>query len=222
MHTRLNLIPIMCLLVTTGGFSSIDASADDTPMLHPLEQYCVEFEMAGLMAGDWTECSRDYGYERYELQNTVISFGGISQTDSKRVVYIGPNIYTIPENGPATVVTNTMFDQTAAMLEDGDPMEQSSSLLSSLGFTPTGATMEIVGLTCNVATGQMGTMCMTDDGLTLYFETMGQTRTAVSVDLESGGDDANYAIPDDVQQAPSMDDLQNLFQGLGGPPQNRR
>ncbi|MGI9236246.1 MAG: hypothetical protein ACR2QZ_02560 [Woeseiaceae bacterium] len=199
-------------------FTANNVLADDnpdTPRLHPLEQYCVTFDLAGMMSGTWTECARDYAFERVELQNMVIQMGPITQTDNKRVVYVGPQIYTIPENGNAMVADNPMFDSTVAALEDSDPMTLSSNMLGSMGFTPNGETMEFLGYSCNVAAGQMGTICMTDNGLTLYMNTMGQTRTATSIDLDSGGNDEYYSIPENPQQAPDLSDLGNLLQGLG-------
>ena len=94
-------------------------------------------------------------------------------------------------------------------------MTLSANMLGSMGFTPNGETMEILGYPCNVAAGPMGTICMTEDGLTLYMNTMGQTRTATDIDLDSGGSDENYAVPANPQQAPDLSDLGNLLQGLG-------
>lgn len=218
--TEFNFRKSIFICTIIGLLSTFSAVADDnpdTPRLHPLEKFCVTSTLTGMMTGTWTECARDYAYERYELQNTTVSFGPISQSENKRVLYVGPQIYTINlDNGSSTVAVNPMFDGTVAALQNSDPMQMSTDMLGSMGFTPNGQTMDIVGYTCNVAAGPMGSICMTDDGLVLNMDTMGQVRTATSVDLDSGGIDANYVVPDNAQQAPDMSDITDMMQGLPG------
>jgi hypothetical protein len=38
----------------------------DTPMLHPVEAVCIDYEQSGQMqSGTSTRCHRDFGYEQY-------------------------------------------------------------------------------------------------------------------------------------------------------------
>lgn len=210
---RLGAVSILGIFLTALSWAADNPA---TPRLHPLEKFCVTSKMEGIMQGTWTECSRDYAYERYELQETEIKFGPISQKDSQHVIYLGNKIYTIRANGQKTVADNPMFAATVSALEDSDPMALADKMLANLGYAKNGQTMTILDLTCDVAAGPLGSICMTENGITLYLETMGNTRTATRVDLESGGDDANYEAPADAQQAPSLDDITKMMQGLSG------
>ena len=189
------------------------------PKLHPLESYCLTFVLEGMLQGTWEECSKDYGYSRYEVQNTEIKMGGFSQKDEKRVVYEEDYVYTIMPDGTATRVKNPMFASTVEAMKARDPKDIQLAFVRGLGFELTADTMDVAGHRCRVATGPMGSMCITEDALVLHMDTMGQVRRATQVRIGESGDPANYAVPANVTEGPSMENLQDMLEGLGAPPE---
>lgn len=196
---------------------------DDTPMLSLIEAVCVDYEMSGdMQTGTTTRCHRDYGYEQYEIQNITIGFGGFSQTQNQHNITIGNTIYVIDlSTNTGTQTVNPMYDELVAAMQDSDPSEMNDTFMNAMGFTPTGATRTIADTTCNVySSGMMGTMCMTEDGLLLEQEVMGNTMTATNVSIGEGGSDANYTLYQnvpitqgpDLSNMPSLQDLMNQGQ----------
>ncbi len=218
MNQPLNCIRSFAVFAVAGGLISAPgalAAKNYEQELHPLEHYCISYVLKGVMQGSWEECSRYHGHERYEIQKTVVKMGPFSQEDNKRVVYIADKIYNIPEQGQATVADNPMYEDTVRTMKDTDPMALSQQMLESMNVRPTGEKREILNRECKVASGQGITICMTDNGLVLYMNAMGQERTAVDINLDSGGNDANYAVPDDVQKAPDLSSIEEMMKGLG-------
>ena len=202
--------------------ASAAAIADDNPMLHPIEAVCIEYTMQGQMQnGTTTRCHREYGYEAYEIQNITIGFGGFSQSQNQHVITIGDTIYAIDlSTNTGTQTTNPFYAQLVASLDGQDPQDVGAAFIAAMGFTPSGTTKTIANTECEVYTSQMmGTTCLTEDGLMLEQEMMGNTQVATSVSIGDGGDDGNYTLYTQVPitQGPDLSNMPN-FQDPMNPP----
>ncbi|MEO0816258.1 MAG: hypothetical protein AAFX86_03020 [Pseudomonadota bacterium] len=199
------------------GLLVLPATADPaTPKLHPVEAACIDYEMTGqMMNGTTTRCHRDYGYEIYEIENSTIGFGGFGQSQEMHRVTIGDTIYAIDlTTNSGTETTNPMYAQMVDAIEENGSEDISDAFLSAMGYSATGQTKTIAGVSCTVYASQMiGSACLTDDGLALEQNVMGNVMTAVSVSYEAG-EDANYrrhetatitAGPDLSNGIPGMD-----------------
>ncbi len=188
---------------------------DATPKLHPVEAVCITYEMTGqMMNGGSTRCHRDFAYEQYEIQNTTVGFAGMTQSQNQHTITIGDTIYAINlATNTGTQTQNPMYAGLVAALEDKTPEEMSAAFLDAMGFTATTVTKTIADLLCTVYTSmQMGSACLTEDGLMLEQEFMGNVTTATSVSIGDGGDDANYTLYQNVPITEGPD----LSNGLGG------
>ena len=210
------LIPFLigALAAACGG----DAANDDTPMLHPVEKACVEYELSGaLQNGTMTRCQRDYAYEQYEIQNVTMGIGPFQQTQQQHNITIGDTIYAIDlQKNTATKTKNPVYEGLVGALADSSPEEMSAAFLAAMGFNPTGEEKTIAGHACAVyASGMIGTACLTPGGLMLEQSFMGNTTRATSVTLDSGGDPANYTKYEGMQvtEGPDLSNLQDLMQG---------
>lgn len=189
---------------------------DKTPRLHPTEKACISYETSGpMMSGTTTRCHRDYAFEQYEIQNTVIGIAGMTQQQNQHTITIGEWIYAINlQTNTGTKTANPMYAGLVSALEGSSPEQMSATFMSAMGMTATGESKAVAGTSCNVYTSaQMGSVCMTEGGLMLEQEFMGTTQIAVSVSIGDGGDDANYTL---YQTVPISDgpDLSNGIQGL--------
>ena len=207
----------VCVFIALVSAPSAMVIADDsTPILHPVEAVCIDYEVSGQMQqGTSTLCHRDFAYEQFEIRETSIGFGGFSQTQNMHNITIGDTIYAIDlSTNTGTQTTNPMYDGLVAALQDTDPDDMAAAFIAAMGFTATGATKTIAGATCDVySSAMMGTMCLMDNGLLLEQSVMGNTQTAVSVSIGDGGDDANYTLYQTVPitQGPDLSNLQNLM-----------
>lgn len=186
----------------------------DTPMLHPVEAVCIDYEQSGQMqSGTSTRCHRDFGYEQYEISELTIGMSGFSQTQSTFTVTIGDTIYAIDTDAnTATQTVNPMYQGLVDAVDQSGSDAVSDAFLSAMGMTPTGQTNTVVGLTCNVySSSMMGTACLTDDGLMLEQSVMGTQIIATAVTYDQGVAE-NYRRHETatITQGP---DLSN---GLGG------
>ena len=186
----------------------------DTPMLHPVEAVCIDYEQSGQMqSGTSTRCHRDFGYEQYEISELTIGLGAFSQSQSTFTVTIGDTIYAIDTDAnTATQTVNPMYQGLANAVDQSGSDTVSDAFLNAMGLTPTGQTQTVVGLTCNVySSSMMGTACLTDDGLMLAQNVMGNQVTATAVTYDEGVSE-NYRRHESatITQGP---DLSN---GLGG------
>ena len=197
---------------------------DGTPRLHPVEKACIEYELSGQMqSGTTVRCHRDYAYEQYEIQDITAGMMGITQETNQHVITIGDTIYSINlDTNTGTKTKNPMYEGLVSSLEDSSPEEMSATFLSAMGFTPTGDTMTILDETCQVYnSSMMGNACLTEDGLMLEQNFMGNVTRAVSVDRSTGGDDANYTLYENVTitDGPDLSNmpggLQDLLGGMG-------
>ncbi len=186
----------------------------DTPMLHPVEAVCIDYDQSGQMqSGTSTRCHRDFGYEQYEISELTIGMSGFSQTQSTFTVTIGDTIYAIDTDAnTATQTVNPMYQGLVDAVDQSGSDAVSDAFLSAMGMTPTGQTNTVVGLTCNVySSSMMGTACLTDDGLMLEQSVMGTQIIATAVTYDQGVAE-NYRRHETatITQGP---DLSN---GLGG------
>lgn len=210
------------LLVLAVPGASVVAN-DDTPMLHPVEAVCIDYELSGQMQqGTTTRCHRDYAYEQYEIQNLTVGFGGFTQSQNQHNITIGDTIYAINlSTNTGTKTTNPMYDQIVSAMQGSDPADVGNAFIAAMGFTATGATKTIADTTCDVYdSAMMGTACLTDDGIMLEQSIMGSTMVATNVSIGDGGSDANYALYQnvaitegpDLSSMPSLQDLMNQGQ----------
>jgi len=204
------------LVLTLGTTLAIPAALanPDTPMLHPVEAVCIDYEQSGQMqSGTSTKCHRDFGYEQYEISELTIGMSGFSQSQSTFTVTIGDTIYAIDtDSNTATQTVNPMYQGLVDAIDQSGSDAVSDAFLSAMGMTPTGQTNTVVGLTCNVySSGMMGTACLTDDGLMLEQNVMGTQVIATAVTYDEGIAE-NYRRHESatITQGP---DLSN---GLGG------
>ncbi len=186
----------------------------DTPQLHPVEAVCIDYEQSGQMqSGTSTRCHRDYGYEQYEISELTIGMAGFSQSQSTFTVTIGETIYAIDEaSNTATQTVNPMYQGLADAVDQSGSDTVSDAFLTAMGMSSTGQTKTVLGLTCNVyASSMMGTACLTDDGLMLEQNVMGNQVIATAVSYDEGISE-NYRRHESaaITQGP---DLSN---GLGG------
>ena len=186
----------------------------DTPMLHPVEAVCIDYEQSGQMqSGTSTRCHRDFGYEQYEISELTIGMSGFSQTQSTFTVTIGDTIYAIDTDAnTATQTVNPMYQGLVDAVDQSGSDAVSDAFLSAMGMTPTGQTNTVVGLTCNVySSSMMGTACLTDDGLMLEQSVMGTQIIATAVTYDQGVAE-NYRRHETatITQGP------DLTNGLGG------
>ncbi len=195
---------------------SQQSATAETPMLHPVEKVCIDYQMTGqMMSGTTTRCHRDYGYEQYEIQNITVGVAGFTQTQSQHTITIGPDIYAVnTSTNTATKTTNPFYDAIVNSVQGSDPEAVLQSFLSVMGYTSTGSSKTIAGSQCTVYNSQQtGSACFTDDGLILEQNLMGMGgMIATSVDQASGGDNDNYTLYQNMTIAEGPD----LSQGLSG------
>jgi len=187
----------------------------DTPMLHPVEAVCIDYEQSGQMqSGTSTKCHRDFGYEQYEISELTIGMAGFSQSQSTFTVTIGDTIYAIDvDANTATQTVNPMYQGLADAVDQSGSAAVSDAFLTAMGMTPTGQMKTILGLSCNVyASGMMGTACLTEDGLMLEQSVMGTEVIATAVTYDEGISE-NYRRHETatITQGP---DLSNGIAGL--------
>ena len=115
-------------LSVLAAFSARSSADDSTPILHPVEAACIEYEMSGQMQqGTSTRCHRDFAYEQYEIQNISIGFGGFSQSQNKHNINIGNTIYSIDlDTNTGTQTINPMYDGIVSAMQDTDPADMAS------------------------------------------------------------------------------------------------
>ena len=208
-------------IVTLSSISTI--LADETPKLHPLEAACIDYEMTGqMMNGTTTRCHRNYAYEQYEIQDAKVGFGNFTQSQKQHNITIGDTIYAIDlSSNKGTKTKNPMYDSIASSLENQSAEEMGAAFVSAMGFTPTDAEKTIADTVCKVYNAQqMGTVCLTDDGLMLEQSFMGNITTATNVVVGDGGADANYTLYQNVTITDGPDlsngfNLQDLMNQAG-------
>lgn len=206
-------VSILTVLACT---SSTTLLADDaTPILHPVEAACIDYELSGQMQnGTIRRCHRNFAYESFEIQDMTVGFGGFSQSQQQHTITIGSTIYAINlTTNTGTQTTNPMYDQVAAAMQNTDPDDMADAFITAMGFTATGATKTVADTTCNIYnSNMMGTACLTDNGLMLEQSIMGNTQTAVSVSIGDGGSDEDYTLYQTVtiSQGPDLSDMPSL------------
>ena len=174
-----------------------NGQADDNEMevtlkLHPREKFCVEYQHEGTLSGTSKNCIRQWGMESFTIENLKIGFGGITQDQNAHKIVIGEKVYNIdPAKMTGTVTDNPFYH----VLSQADPEELSSTMLGALQMSDTGEDKEIAGVQCNIMQSpQVGSACFTDDMVLLEQDIMGVRQVATKVDLNSGGDDADYRL----------------------------
>ena len=198
-------------LVTSGAQAS-----DATPQLHPTEAACIEYELSGQMQNGTTiRCHRDYAYEQYEIQNVTMGVAGFTQSTNQHTITIGDTIYAINlDTNTGTQTQNPMYAGLVSALENSSAEDMSASFMNAMGMTATSQTQTIAGASCTVYTSQMlGTVCMTDGGLMLEQNFMGNTTRAVSVSIGDGGEEANYTLYQNVPitEGPDIGSIMNML-----------
>lgn len=211
----MKMIDTYAILILIAAPAASVIADDNTPMLHPVEAVCVDYESSGQMQqGTTTRCHRDYAYEQYEIQNLTIGFGAFTQAQNQHNITIGDTIYAINlSTNTGTKTINPMYDQIVSAMQGLDPADVGNAFIAAMGFTATGATKTIADTTCNVYnSAMMGTACLTDDGLMLEQSIMGNTTIATNVTIGDGGSDANYTLYQNtpITEGPDLSNLPNL------------
>lgn len=191
------------------------SSSSGTPRLHPVEKMCITYVSSGqVMNGTTTSCHRKWAYERYEIVYSEVGFAGITQTQNQHTIYIGDQIYAIDlDKNTGTQTTSPAYAGLAAAMRNSDPSQMSATFIASMGFTPTGESKTIANMDCDgYSAAQLGTACLTPEGVMLEQEFMGNRQVAESVTFSEGGDDRNYTL---YQKVP-ITEGPDLSNGIGG------
>ena len=191
------------------------ASKSTTPKLHPIEKMCVEYVSEGqFMNGTTISCHRKWAYERYEIVTTEVGVAGMTQTQNQHTIYIGDQIYAINlDTNTATQTTNPAYAGLVASMKNATPEEMSATFIKGMNFTPNGEAKTIANMECNgYSAPQLGTACLTPEGVMLEQEFMGNTQRATSISFNKSGDNANYTLYKNVPVSEGPD----LSNGLGG------
>ncbi|MAK61637.1 MAG: hypothetical protein CMK09_11705 [Ponticaulis sp.] len=161
--------------------------------------HCVEYSQTGGMSGTVTECFKTF-WTSYSSENLKMKMMGFSQEHNQNTIRKDGKIYSWDPTTKRGTVTN---DPWAGTDFKGDPVTQNEAFLNAMGFSATGETRTIAGLSCAVRTSsQMGTVCITDD-LILLSQSMSMgpmsfERVATKVTRGTSGDSARYSVPTDV------------------------
>ncbi len=197
------------LFVTLFISSSIVCA--DNPKLHPIDEMCVTYELSGQMQnGSQITCHRNYGYEKYEILNITIGVAGFTQSQNTHNITVGELIYAIDlDKNTGTKTKNPMYESIVNAMEGKDSDEMSSAFISSMGYRPTGESKNIAKHQCTVYAGQLGTLCLTDNGIMLEQSVMGSTTIATEVNVGDSGDNDSYTLYENVAITEGPD-LSNL------------
>ena len=203
----LSILAFPLLLPVQSDLAESAEAADADERLHPVEQYCIEYQPSGAMRGGWTRvCSRNYGAESFTV-NYNEGKGGNSRTGEEWVtvchtqtIQIGGMNYTFDLNDDIGIAfENQQYPiQVAAArayFEQGSP----DAYLGVWGFEPTGTQEVVAGLTCNnyENPAQRVRQCYTEDLLMLKSEGTGFLKyvlTATQVEVGVDGGDENYRL----------------------------
>ena len=174
-----------------------------------------------MMNGTTTSCHRNWAYERYEIVMTEIGIAGMTQTQNQHTIYIGDQIYAINlDTNTGTQTTNPAYDGIVSAMQNSSPEEMSAVFIEAMNFTPNGETKTIAGMSCNgYSAPQLGTACLTPEGVMLEQSFMGNTQRAVSVSFSDSGDNANYTLYQNVPITDGPDlsgGINGLIDQLGG------
>lgn len=210
----MKLTTILCA-ATLATILCAPASANPTtPKLHPVDAACISYIHSGQMqSGTSTKCHRDYGYEQYEIMTLKIGMAGFGQTQSSFTVTIGDAVYAIDTaKNTATRTVNPMYQGLADAVDRSGSENVSDAFLNAMGMTATGQTKTVSGLPCNLySSAMMGTACLTEDGLLLEQNVMGNSITATSISYDEG-EATNYRR----HESASLTDGPDLSNGISG------
>ena len=191
--------------------SAEEQKTADIQKLHILEKYCVEYEHTGAMqSGTSKECIRKWGMEQTQWDNTKISMGAFSQESNQRVITKGKTVISFdPATLQGTKMDNPFYESIAEAAQKEGAKDFAQSMIQAMGFQPTEESKEVAGETCKVFSGQMGAMCMTEDGLTLETNIAGMVKRATKIDRSTGGSDSDYVIPEGLTftEVPNLGDI---------------
>lgn len=182
-----------------GDVADSDSGDGDAAFVkfHPQKEFCVEYENSGMMNGTSVNCMRKWGTERVEIEDFLVGIAGVSRREKAHKIYIGDKIYVLDtDKMTGTVTKNPVYED----LSNTDPIALGKAMMASWNMKDTGEDKVIAGVACNVMSSpQMGSVCLTDKLVMLEQTFMGVTRIATSVDLTSGGDDANYTLYENAE-----------------------
>ncbi len=177
------------------------ACAFAKPKLHMLEAYCVTYELEGLRTGTLTECMRDFGHERVEKRSIRMTEEAVDKEE--RVIYRGDRVITINlKDHTAWEAHNPDYGWLLERLAGVDEADYGDFFKRGLGGEVTGETKTVAGKPCDVLVAeQMGTdasWCLSRNGLVLEVVMPMFVKRAVSVEIGSGGANADYQVPDGI------------------------
>lgn len=165
--------------------------------LHPQKEFCVEYKHEGQLSGTSKQCMRNWGAEQFTIENLKIGFGGFSQDQKAHKIIIGDTIYNIDADKLTGTKTKNPFYDT---ISKSDPEQLGKTMMDGMGMKDSGENKDIAGVSCNILRSeQFGSACLTDNMVMLEQEVMGVKQIAIKVDLNSGGDDADYRLYEKVK-----------------------
>lgn len=184
------------------------------PVLHPVEEVCIRFNMKGqLMNGTTLRCHRKNGFEQFEIQNIEMGIGNIKQKQKQHIITIGDTVYAIDTaTGTGTKTANPMFQTMVTAMEGHSPEEFGRSLFTSMGFAPSGERKTVAGIECEVySSAGLGSSCVSADALTLEQDVLGNKMTAVEVSYD-GGKEEDYRLYEHIElrQGPDLSNGLNV------------
>ena len=194
MQAKLNAV-LMTVAVTLSGATSAHAAKRGVK-LHPVKAACIDYTLSGQMQkGTMTRCHRAHGYEQVEIRDVTMGVAGFTQSDKKHVITIGETIYSIdPGTLRGTKTKNPMYKALVKRMRGKSPQQMSDAFIAAMGFKKTNRRKKVAGLPCSVYEApQLGTACLTKDGLMLEQEFMGNRTVATRV-RRDGGPSAPYQL----------------------------
>lgn len=202
-------------IIITLTITAAAQAGDKSVKLHPVKAACIDYEMSGqIMNGTTKRCHRDYAHEVFEIQKLKMGIAGFTQSQNQHNITIGDIIYSINlSTNSGTKTKNPMYDSLVSSMKGKSAKEMSNAFVAGMGYSPTGATKKIADHNCNVFnSAQMGNVCLTEDGLMLEQNFMGNTTKAVNVAVGEAGDDANYTLYKKVpiSEGPDLSNMPNL------------
>ena len=219
----------MFILVMIVSLFSNNTWATDVPLCE-LEAYHLKFKLhSSMMEGTITDQYKDHCNKHSETKKITISVAGMTQYQNTRTVTIKDKIYnTDLDTGRTTVMANPMYESLVKSSKEKGVKDMHKSMLSTLGFQPTGKVRKIAGETCRDYTNQqmMGaTNCVTDDGITLRTEAAGMVQEAIEFHRNDPGDEAAYTIPKNavqpsVKTRPGMEQFKDIMNKMKIPGQD--
>jgi hypothetical protein len=204
---KIKILSVLLVLIFTSGISF----SQNKYKRYGVKTAIVEYKLSGNSSGTRVMYVDDYGYKEANYTNSSMTVMGMTTTENKGVILIGPDFFEINyKNNTASKGRAPMYDMYAKYVgKDYD--ELSKSALRSMGYEKTGSS-NILGKKCEVWQGKAGSIHVWKGiGLKIITKVMGQTiiEEAVSIKANVAVPSAKFQVPSGikVEEIPSMDDI---------------